>query len=455
MISENITYTFADRDEFQRQPIAEKLIKLLDSEIDISPVVIDGAWGSGKTEFCLKTISLMKENDTSQPIYINAFFADHADEPLLTILAEVLKLVPHAKEKEILKKVIPAVRFGLKTIAKATVSHLLRQDTDSVLEGLDEEIQSAADTAIDSTVEALLKDHIKANESLEALQKVLKELAETKPIVIFVDELDRCRPNFAVSLLEVIKHVFDVKGVKFVLVTNTQQLKASINHCYGQAVDAQRYLDKFLKYSMVLPNTFSLTASHELKKAAVSHCENLLSKSPALSTTGLHKDYPFKFITDIISSNNLSLREVETLVRHLEIYHTLMDNQGFASNHFEGYKVIRILGVALFTLFPETSAEFLDGHSDAIKLGQVFLTNELPVWDGNYPYPELYHFFMYAIGRECQINSDKFTPQTPELKNAWEIGFNNFFKNGFPPYSDERLNILLQSIRTMSLSKNQ
>ncbi|MBS9778043.1 MAG: hypothetical protein KGV50_04690 [Gammaproteobacteria bacterium] len=49
---ENIT--FENRDEFQRKPIAEKIIQLLKSEIDISPLMIDGNWGIGKTEFCCK-----------------------------------------------------------------------------------------------------------------------------------------------------------------------------------------------------------------------------------------------------------------------------------------------------------------------------------------------------------------------------------------------------------------
>ena len=79
--------TFNDRDEFQRKQIAEKAVKILSSDIDISPMVIDGGWGTGKTEFCHKLINLMAEDNTHHLIYVDAFQADHADEPLLTILA--------------------------------------------------------------------------------------------------------------------------------------------------------------------------------------------------------------------------------------------------------------------------------------------------------------------------------------------------------------------------------
>jgi predicted KAP-like P-loop ATPase len=98
MASERTQITFQGengRDEFQREQIADKVISLLTSDIDISPMVIDGHWGTGKTEFCHKLINkLAVEHKDYRPIYIDAFKADHADSPLLTILAEVLNLLP-------------------------------------------------------------------------------------------------------------------------------------------------------------------------------------------------------------------------------------------------------------------------------------------------------------------------------------------------------------------------
>ncbi|MCF9406550.1 KAP family NTPase, partial [Vibrio parahaemolyticus] len=220
------------------------VITLLRSDITVSPLVIDGSWGLGKTEFCQKLLSLMSTEETHHLIYIDAFKADHADEPLLTVLAKVLEVLPSQEEQQgLIQKAIPALRYGLKTGGKALVAHILRQDTDSIINGFDEEVKQVADKAIDASVESLLKDHVEAESSLQALQQALKSIAEQKPIVLFIDELDRCRPNFSVLMLETIKHTFDVEGVQFVLITNTNQLKASINHCYGPTIDAQRYLD--------------------------------------------------------------------------------------------------------------------------------------------------------------------------------------------------------------------
>jgi hypothetical protein len=445
--------TFDYRDEFQRKTVAEKVIQLLESDIDISPMIIDGGWGTGKTEFCHKLINLMMERDIHQPIYINAFLADHSDEPLLTILAEVLKLIPDEEQLEsTMKKVLPAVRFGLKTLAKGAVAHLLRQDATDVVNDFDKEISEVTNKAIDASVEAMLKDHIKANESLTALQNTLKELAEIKPIVIFIDELDRCRPNFAISILEVIKHAFNVAGVKFVLITNTQQLKASINHCYGYSVDAHRYLDKFLKFSFILPNTFKADQRNNLEKASIMHCKNLLRTSIALSNTQLSQGCFFEFIGKIIHANSLSLREVETLVRHLEVYQILTNVDGLENNIINGYKIIRIWGVALFALRPDIAKSITDDRSDATLLGNFFGENGLPNWDGRHPYPEYNQVFLMALGRECYFNADLYKPSSDEALSRWEHYFNQLFGNHFPPSIGERLPILAETIRKMTFA---
>src|SRR5690554_6113678 len=83
------------RDEFHREQIADKVIRLLVSDIEISPMVIDGQWGTGKTEFCHKLINKFRDcHPNYRLLYVDAFQADHADNPLMTILAEVLKLLP-------------------------------------------------------------------------------------------------------------------------------------------------------------------------------------------------------------------------------------------------------------------------------------------------------------------------------------------------------------------------
>jgi predicted KAP-like P-loop ATPase len=317
--------SFDNRDEFNRRNTADKVIKLLDSGIDVSPMVIDGSWGTGKTEFCHKLFNLLSSRDTHQQIYIDAFRADHADEPLMTILAEVIKILPTGEaQSSFIEKALPALRYGLKTIAKAGVAHLLRQDYLDVVDDFDKELQETAEKTINATVESLLKEHVQAENNLKSLQNVLQEIAAIKPIVIFVDELDRCRPNFAIELLEIIKHTFDVPNVRFVLITNKKQLKAAINHCYGASVDAHRYLDKFVKFTISLPEV-TAKDTHNESLASIAHYKNLVQASNVLNDLKLSECHTIRIVETVIKANSLSLREVETFVRHIEIYVTLSE----------------------------------------------------------------------------------------------------------------------------------
>lgn len=79
------------------------------------------------------------------------------------------------------------------------------------------------------------------------------------PIFILVDELDRCRPDYAIELLEGIKHLFGVKGIYFVVATNIDQLSESVKAVYGTGFDGARYLKRFfdLEYTLPEPDRFA------------------------------------------------------------------------------------------------------------------------------------------------------------------------------------------------------
>lgn len=445
--------TFTERDEFKRKSVAEKVSLLLESPIDVSPMVIDGGWGTGKTEFCHKLINLMMEKDSHHLIYVDAFQADHADEPLLTILAEILKVLPEGEQREgFVQKVLPTVRYGLKTLAKAGVAHVLKQDTDTVLDEFDKEVQKIADKAIDSSVESLLKDHIKANESLEALQKMMADITEEKPIVVFIDELDRCRPDFAVNILEVIKHTFPVSGVQFVLVTNTNQLKASINHRYGDSVNAQQYLDKFLKFTFVLPNSFSNHSGLEKSLASVCHYQNLVNQSPLLEPLNLAENAEFAFVKHVIREHQLSLREVETLVRYIEVYQQLSNGQALADDIVFGYRLLRLFGVMLFCFNKQIASSLTRSRADAKQLAEFFGEHQIvPIREGSLD-AEHHQVVLTMIAQECLYNSDLFEPSDDHHDSEWQHLIEAYFRRGgFPPRKGARTKIVAEAIQTLNL----
>lgn len=454
MGAQRTALTFADRDEYFRQPIAEKVIRLLASEVKVSPLVIDGSWGTGKTEFCQKLIKLVGDGDAApfRSVYVDAFRADHADQPLMTLLAAILSLIPDREKPTLIKKALPALRFGLKTTGKAAIGWLLKQDAVELGEEFENAVQTAGESIIDKTVEAMLGDHLKAEESIRALQDSLATIAAQKPIVLFIDELDRCRPDFAVAMLEIIKHVFDVEGVQIVLVTNTQQLKAAINHCYGNDVDAQRYLDKFLGFSFRLAASFKPQNQYETVLAAQVHFRMMIANSPQLKESALADDGIAKLFNELIESRQLSLREVETLVRYLEIFQILTDGKGLGKNIIYGFILLRIYAIYC-KCFNSNLAGYLltenySSMSIAESLGKARLFESK---DGRWPPTSELLLAMlvldYPDAPEALLCKD--TTQ----KEWWDKMLSATFDNGFhrPQSHKDRIKIVQDAIRTLDM----
>lgn len=423
------------RDEFQREKIALNVIKLLTSDINLSPMIIDGDWGTGKTEFCFKLINKLRdENKSYRILYIDAFQADHADNPLMTLLSSVMELLPEGTEKNsLVENALPIVRFGLATAGKAVIAHTLKQNTEELAAGMDKVLQTAAEKALDASLKTLLKDHEKAKENLRSLQNSLENIARSSSIVIFIDELDRCRPDFAIHFLEVIKHTFNVEGLKFVLVTNTKQLKASINHRYGQQVNAQRYLDKFLKFSFPLPDFVPGRTDRDDQPFPVSveHFSNLVENSIALkdATVANRGEATFKFTQSLIAQSNPSLREIETFIRHLEIYQTL--SNGLTSNTILGYHILSIVGIFIFCLHPDIAESIQRNRSDAKQIAALFGLSSLP----NYKSEKLRYSYTMSIAvslaRDSSINADAFITDDAAENDYWKTSKQDYFRTGY------------------------
>ncbi|WP_315338724.1 P-loop NTPase fold protein [Neisseria sicca] len=472
--------TFDTQDEFKRKPIAENIIRLLTSDIDLSPMVIDGGWGTGKTEFCQKLIRLMQQQHPDyQPVYIDAFRSDHSGEPLLALLAEIIKACtpedtgeqPSEQRKNITRKVAKAAGFVMKTVAKAAVGHVLKQNLEDLEKGMsqiindEEEAKNVAatvadsattlashsiDATIDATIEALLKEQIEAEKNLETLKACLKELAADKPIILFIDELDRCRPDYAVDMLEVIKHVFDIENVKVVLVTNTKQLRAAINHRYGGAVDAQKYLDKFLKYSFALPDKVAVPFETGRSLVSVEYFKRLIRNNHMADKLkdSTEQQIIFNFISDMIELNGLSLRETERLVRFLEIYCSLSGG-GLNQGTFP-YILLRLTGVFIFCFHPNLMDNINKNCASSTDFARLFNIQSLP--NKRTKDTDIIAVILITHGN---FHNGSFTFNTFQDKEYWQKYVDVFFQdpNIFPHKIDGVLFILKETFRILSLEQ--
>ncbi|HGO5815592.1 TPA: P-loop NTPase fold protein [Mannheimia haemolytica] len=321
--------SFDTRDDFNRKSIAEKLIRLLTSDdIDVSPMVIDGSWGIGKSEFCLKTIDLIKNehHDEYHVVYIDAFKTDYTGEPVLALLGEIINTCcPDDESREsFINTMGNAAGFLLKTALKTAVSYIVRENAEDLKEEFSEAIKGTSSTIIDNAVSSLLKDQVEAEKNIKTLQNTLNEISNNKKIIIFVDELDRCRPDYAVDMLEVIKHVFNINNIKIVLVTNMEQLKLSISHRYGIAHNSQRYLDKFIKFSLTLPSKKNSSSYYKPDRNSYDYLLLMVNKCNLSNYFNFQVGHLENLAITLIKEN-ISLREIESIVRLLNVYVYITD----------------------------------------------------------------------------------------------------------------------------------
>ena len=202
-------------------------------------IAINAQAGMGKTWFC-DCLSKYLENDSENfetPIKIDAFFEDYHGDPLWTIAKKFNdRFKKNHKAKEAIRKI---VKFSLpltKLIDGGLITHeLIEPIISQYLEEPDPK------TLIDNN-KKLLGDSVK----------------EGKILVVLIDELDRCRPDFAVNLIEKIKHYFEIPRIVFVLMINSEQNYEHFKKIYGQGINAQGYLEKFLKLPLLnLPEKHS------------------------------------------------------------------------------------------------------------------------------------------------------------------------------------------------------
>ena len=99
-----------------------------------------------------------------------------------------------------------------------------------------------------SALDELKKARKRENTIKDFFRWVLPERGER--MVVFVDELDRCSPSFAIQLLERVKHFFEIKGVIFVFSVNVKELQHTIKKFYGEQFDATKYLSRFFSISV-------------------------------------------------------------------------------------------------------------------------------------------------------------------------------------------------------------
>ena len=287
-----------ENDKLGRKQLAEKLTSYLNRLNDGAVLAIDAPWGEGKTWFGKNWNGSLKKQ-SYKTVFIDAFEQDYIEDPFMLITSEILNTTKSCDPKfeELKKSGVEVAKTLLPIGAKALLNFGGRVllGTHEFSNIAEEAINAGKDITSQLTSEWLdskLDNYTTDKVAIESFKQQLKEYVkkQDKPIIIFIDELDRCKPTFAVNLIERIKHIFDIQNIIFILLLNREQLESAVKGVYGQDTDANKYLDKFINFYFKFPisgenthardqqleNFISLTMSkYDLKKMKIMTTLNL------------------------------------------------------------------------------------------------------------------------------------------------------------------------------------
>ena len=326
-----------ENDLLDRKDAITDLSKLIEGQKKALVLSVNADWGAGKTTFVRLWKAYLKTQGI-ESIYFSAWEDDFSNEPLVAILGELNIYIENLNQEETKEEFAKAKKLALKilpTLVNIVAGGAAEQLTTAVIDQY-----QTKKTDLDKLKESIIK--------------VLKAINSDKPFVIFIDELDRCKPLYAIELLERIKHIFDIERLIFVLSMDKKNLAKSIQSQYGN-IDTDNYLRRFINFEYPLKNS-----------SVDKFCEVLCKQFELpniLNSKVSHYVYAddLNLIREFSTIFNLSLRQIEQFFTKLHIFFNTIPPK-FCSPYY----------LNIFILF-----ECLKSHDE--KRYDGFLSGKIPV----------------------------------------------------------------------------
>lgn len=296
-------------DALDRGPLVEFLADLIGRLNGPFVMALDSPWGTGKTTL-VRMLEATLKSQNFQCIHFNAWKVDYVTDPLVALVSSLDRISSDADSAaDGYKKHLKTVKKITSLVAKRGLRAATKALTVGVLD-IDAEVKAAASEFATDAVGDIVDAFNQERELLEKFRTELSEAIRQLPqtgnqpnLIFFIDELDRCRPTFAIELLERVKHLFDIPNIVFVLSIDKQQLEASTTAVYGSSFNAAEYLRRFIdleygiplekseRYTSTLITRFGLDPAFSIRKNSGAsydrgnfiECFTLLANSMALS----------------------------------------------------------------------------------------------------------------------------------------------------------------------------
>ena len=256
-------------DKLDRQDFGTGLCKLLSFGDNSGAIFLDGEWGTGKTTFLKMLAEQLRNHDEGSKgkivIEMNAWENDAFREPI-EYIAEKIREGLKEHKKTMLPKRWQQWVFGpwivaiFQTVTEvpylSTIFPTGYKELFACLRALHKMVNLLERIEKPTNYHSRMLDDLKKDLALEA-KEIWNSRGQTGPrrIIVIIDELDRCRPDYAIRFLETMKHVFEVEQVRFLLAVDKGQLIHSIKGVYGSDFNGEQYLERFGDIWLTLPDS--------------------------------------------------------------------------------------------------------------------------------------------------------------------------------------------------------
>ena len=247
-LNKEILETYKDKEFDDCMPGAKDFAECLKTTILTKPtpyvLLLEDNFGMGKTHFLTRFAYYLRNCDIDT-IYFSAWENDYIEQPFISFSKEIIKYSKqHASSWNEFKNTSKAIFHLVLNLTKSTN---ISANIGPI--GISADMEKAI-----NAVKDFINNFIEHDDYLIAFKKSLKDFIEslpTKKLVIIVDELDRCRPDYAMKTLEIIKHFFDIEGLFIIVPTNEHSLQKCVKALYGldeengQNLENEYYFNKF------------------------------------------------------------------------------------------------------------------------------------------------------------------------------------------------------------------
>ncbi|MCG3671953.1 KAP family P-loop NTPase fold protein [Aliarcobacter butzleri] len=304
-------------DKLGREDIAKLYVKFINDLDGHHVIALDAPWGSGKSTL-IDYMCEEFENKNDVFVKYNAWENDYTEEPLISLMNDLFEKFEAKKYigKDNCKNLVSNIVKATKLTTKGTLKGLSKIAIgEEATKNLSDACLAIAGTVTEEIADNLFKDINESKKSRKKFKdelknytnKILEEKSKDR-LIIIIDELDRCRPTFAIELLENIKHLFDIENIVFLIAVDCKQLAESIKAVYGNGFDANTYLHRFFDFEL-----------HLKRDSIGTYFTERISEK--LNTNFINTE---EFAQDSVKTFNLSIRDINKIINETSIIDRLL-----------------------------------------------------------------------------------------------------------------------------------